>query len=155
MGGLATLASYGAATLLSKKADEWASSQSEPPKLTSDSLQLIPHDHWQVLERAQDWWECDHFFFVHAGYDPAMPLNNQPAMELRWLALGDWQVKPHCSGKTAIVGHTPNLAGHVVDFGFLRCLDTGCGLGGYLTAMDIRSGQQWRCAEDSEKVAWD
>ena len=155
MGGIATLASYGAATGLSKTEEEWAFSESGPPKLASDSLRLIPDEHWQVLERAQDCWECDHFFFVHAGYDPALPLNRQSAMELRWLALGDWQVKPHCSGKTAIVGHTPNLTGHVVDFGFLRCLDTGCGLGGYLTAMDIRSGQLWRCAEDSEKVAWD
>ena len=81
-------------------------------------------------------------------------MNAQSAMELRWQALNDWQVRPHCSGKTAIVGHTPNLTGRVVDYGFLRCLDTGCGLGGYLTAMDVRTGQQWRCAQESEKVVW-
>ena len=154
MGGVATLASYGVHTHLGKTEEEWAFSESGPPKLEPESLQSIPAEHWQVLEGAQDWWECDHFFFTHAGYDPQRPLDRQSATELRWLAISDWQVQPHCSGKTAIVGHSANLAGRVVDFGFLRCLDTGCGLGGCLTAMDIRTGQQWRCAEDSEKVVW-
>ncbi len=83
------------------------------------------------------------------------PLDQQLPTELRWLALSDWTVRPHCSGKTAIVGHTANLAGRIVDFGFLRCLDTGCGLGGCLTAMDILSGHQWHCSENSEKVVWE
>lgn len=154
MGGVATLASYGAETALSKSEEEWAFSETGPPKLDMALLKLIPREHWQVIEQAQNYWEFENYFFTHAGYDPDVSLDKQLPTELRWLSLGDWTVRPHFSGKTAIVGHTPNLAGRVVDFGFLRCLDTGCGLGGCLTAMDIRSGQQWHCAEDSEKVVW-
>lgn len=155
MGGAATLASYGVDTQSSKSEDEWALSESGGPKLGPCILKIIPIEHWQIVEQARAYWECGNYFFTHAGYDPDLPLDKQSPTELRWLALSDWSVRPHCSGKTAIVGHTPNLSGRIVDFGFLRCLDTGCGLGGRLTAMDILSGHQWHCPEDSEKVVWE
>lgn len=154
MGGVATLASYGLETPLSKSDHEWTFSKNAPPKLSQASLQMVPPEHWQIIEQAKPYWEFEGFFFTHAGYDPDLPLAKQSPTELRWLGLSDWSVRPHCSGKTAIVGHTPNLAGRVVDFGFLKCLDTGCGLGGCLTAMDLHTGHQWQCAEDSEKVVW-
>lgn len=132
MGGEATLASYSAEAQLAD----------------------IPADHWRLIESALEWWECENFFFTHANYAPELPLDQQSAVELRWLSIGERTPQPHCSGKTAIVGHTPNLAGHVVDFGFLRCLDTGCGLGGRLTAMDVRTRQIWQCGEESDIVIW-
>jgi serine/threonine protein phosphatase 1 len=132
MGGEATLMSYGPDAQLAE----------------------IPPAHWQFIEAALPWWECGEFFFTHANYAPDLPLAEQSAVELRWLSLSDQPPRPHCSGKTAIVGHTPNLAGHVVDFGFLRCLDTGCGLGGRLTVMDVHSRQIWQCGEESEIVVW-
>lgn len=131
MGGRATLTSYGV-----------------------KSLEEIPLDHWTFIERALSWWEVEEYFFTHANYNADLPLSDQSALELRWLPVGDQPIKPHCSGKTAIVGHTPNLAGRVVDFGFLRCLDTGCGLGGRLTVMDIRTRQTWQCEESSRSVLW-
>ncbi len=154
MGGVHTLASYGVHTHLIKSEEEWAFSSESPPVLGLEALHQIPREHWELIGSAQSWWECEHYFFTHAGYDPGLPLSQQSASELRWLGLDDWSVQPHCSGKTAIVGHTPNLSGRVVDYGFLRCLDTGCGLGGYLTAMDIHNGNIWQCAEKSEKVIW-
>ena len=132
MGGAAALSSYG----------------------SSAELKDIPDAHWQFLEQALPWWECDDYFFTHANYDADLPLCQQKSAELRWMGLADQPVRPHCSGKTAIVGHTPNLLGHVVDYGFLRCLDTGCGIGGYLTVMDVRSRQIWQCAEASDVVIW-
>ncbi len=131
MGGRATLASYEA-----------------------DSLSEIPPEHWAFIESAVPWWETQEFFFTHANYAADVPLADQSSLELRWMALDDQPVRPHMSGKTAIVGHTPNLAGRIVDFGFLRCLDTGCGLGGCLTMMDLESGHSWQCAELSQKVIW-
>lgn len=132
MGGRVTLASYDHAT----------------------SLDEIPRTHWQFVEQAVPWWECENYFFTHANYDHELAFSEQSALELRWLAVGDQPIKPHYSGKTAIVGHTPNLAGRVIDFGFLRCLDTGCGLGGRLTVMDVRTRQIWQCAETSDSVLW-
>ena len=38
------------------------------------------------------------------------------------------------SGKTAIVGHTPTRSGEIFDVGYLKCLDTYCYGGGWLTA---------------------
>ena len=132
MGGDATLASYG----------------------PEASLKSVPDVHWRFLERAVPWWECDGYFFTHANYSPDLPFAEQSQLELRWLGLNDQPARPHDSGKTAIVGHTANLAGRVVDYGFLRCLDTGCGLGGVLTVMDIDSRQIWQCAQDSHVVIW-
>lgn len=132
MGGQATLESYSAGAQLSD----------------------IPADHWQFIESAIPWWEFEEYFFTHANYAADLPLDQQTAMELRWLNIADRPPQPHCSGKTAIVGHSANLSGHVVDFGFLRCLDTGCGLGGRLTAMDVRTRQIWQCGEDSDVVIW-
>jgi serine/threonine protein phosphatase 1 len=122
----------------------------------SDNADLtdIPEAHWRFIEAAVPWWECEGYFFTHANYAPEVPLCEQTAWELRWLSLSERPPQPHCSGKTAIVGHTPNLSGHVVDFGFLRCLDTGCGLGGRLTVMDVHSRQIWQCSEESEVVIW-
>ncbi len=125
MGGVATLASYGVETHLVKSDEEWAFASAGPPKLCIDALKVIPQSHWQVLDQALNYWEFENYFFTHAGYDPDQPLEKQSAMELRWLALDDWKVRPHCSGKTAIVGHTPNLSGHISStLAFLRCLDT-------------------------------
>jgi serine/threonine protein phosphatase 1 len=54
---------------------------------------------------------------------------------------------PHCSGKIAVVGHTPQVSGEILDLGHLVCLDTGCGVGGWLTALDVESGAVWRVDE--------
>ena len=39
------------------------------------------------------------------------------------------------SGKVAIVGHTPQKSGEMLDLGFLKCIDTFCHGGGWLTAL--------------------
>jgi serine/threonine protein phosphatase 1 len=132
MGGQATLDSYGPAA----------------------SLSDIPAAHWLFLEQTLPSWECGDFFFTHACYAPEIPLADQQPHELRWQSIHEFHVRPHVSGKTAIVGHTPNLSGRIVDYGFLRCLDTGCGLGGQLTVMDVRTGEYWQCGEESPVVRW-
>ncbi len=132
MGGHETLASYG----------------------DDVGIHGIPSEHWDFLESAIPWWQTEQYCFTHANYDPELPFDIQSGARLRWLSLQDSPPKPHYSGKTVIVGHTPNLNGTVVDFGFLRCLDTGCGLGGRLTAMDIRHRHIWQCAEVSDVVVW-
>ena len=85
------------------------------------------------------YFETDTHFFVHANYDPKLPLAQQDGRTLRWLSLLDSVPGPHCSGKIAIVGHTPQE--DVLKLGHLICLDTGCGLGGKLTEMG--TGEVW------------
>jgi serine/threonine protein phosphatase 1 len=52
--------------------------------------------------------------------------------------------RAHCSGKVAVVGHTPQLSGEILDLGFLICIDTNCAHGGWLTALDTTTGRVWQ-----------
>jgi serine/threonine protein phosphatase 1 len=43
-----------------------------------------------------------------------------------------------------VVGHTSQESGEVLDLGFVKCIDTGCWAGGWLTALDVDTGQVWQ-----------
>ena len=57
---------------------------------------------------------------------------------------------PHLSGKTVITGHTAQRDGALLDLGYLKCIDTKCYSGGYLTALDVTSGELWQANERGE-----
>jgi serine/threonine protein phosphatase 1 len=101
-----------------------------------------PANHFQFLQSCRSWFETDTHIFVHANYDPALSLDQQDARTLRWLSLLDYVPGPHLSGKIAVVGHTPQE--NILDLGHLICLDTGCGNGGNLTAMEMGNGEIWQ-----------
>lgn len=104
----------------------------------------IPESHWEFLASCVPYFECDGFFFTHANYSWYDRLEDQPTSLLRWISIQESEPKPHISGKTAILGHTP---GPIRDFGFCRCIDTGCGFGGLLTAMEVNTRQLWQATE--------
>jgi len=109
------------------------------------TLDLIPAAHIEFLERCRDFFETETHFFVHANYKPNFRLEQLDGLTLRWLSLNDEQSWPHYSGKIAVVGHTPQP--EILDEGHLICLDTGCGMGGWLTAFDVRSRKYWQANE--------
>ena len=115
-GGQATLASYGG------------------------SLSKIPSAHIEFFSMLRPYYETERQFFVHAGYVPELPLAKQDDAATYWNHLRMPPPPPHCSGKRAFVGHTPQPDGNVIDHGHLVCVDTFCFGGGYLTAMEIESG---------------
>ncbi|WP_165232480.1 metallophosphoesterase [Aquisphaera insulae] len=104
----------------------------------------VPAQHRAFLEGCSSSFEVDAFFFVHASYVPNLPLAEQPALALRWEKLHDEIPPPHVSGKTAIVGHTSQKDGEILDAGHIRCIDTWCCGGGWLTAMEVESGRLWQ-----------
>jgi serine/threonine protein phosphatase 1 len=112
------------------------------------SLRLVPRQHWAFLERLPLVFETERHFFLHANYDPNRPINEQDSQTVLWQTLenNDLPVR-HCSGKTAIVGHTPQKDGKILDLEHLKCIDTGCGHGGLLTALDVNSGRIWQVDE--------
>ena len=57
---------------------------------------------------------------------------------------------PHQSGKIAVVGHTPDKTGEILDMGYLKCIDTYCYGGQWLTALDVLSGAIWQANEEGE-----
>jgi serine/threonine protein phosphatase 1 len=104
----------------------------------------VPPEHIAFLKGCRNVFELDRWFFVHGYYVPDLPLDQQPEKVLRWESLKYTQPRPHCSGKTAIVGHTAQKSGKVLDLGFLKCIDTWCYGEGCLTALDLDSGQTWQ-----------
>ena len=48
---------------------------------------------------------------------------------------------PHLSGKIVIAGHTPQTGGEPLDLGFLKVIDTDVCRGGWLTALEPKTGK--------------
>ncbi len=128
VGGADTLRSYG-----------WVSGG--PRKALAD---WIPRQHRDFLAGCRPYHETPSHLFVHAGYVAELPLHQQPGEALRWRVTAAGTALPHCSGKVAVVGHTPQWSGEVLDLGFLVCIDTNCHRGGWLTALDTGSGHIWQ-----------
>jgi serine/threonine protein phosphatase 1 len=122
MGGIATLDSYG----------------------PGRDLSLIPDEHFEFLDGCLDYHETEGHIFVHANYHDQRPMDQQPALMLRWESLRDTIPDPHHSGKVVIAGHTPQKGGEILDLGHLKCIDTACYGGGWLTALDVATGRVWQ-----------
>ncbi|MCO8121177.1 serine/threonine protein phosphatase [Stieleria sp. TO1_6] len=104
------------------------------------SLDKIPADHKQFLLSLRTHYETAESIFVHACYDAYRAMDDQSDEIRYWTHLGPIP-PPHCSGKRVFVGHTPQPGGTVLDVGHLVCVDTYCFGTGYLTAMNVDSGE--------------
>ncbi|MDA1053765.1 MAG: metallophosphoesterase family protein [Planctomycetota bacterium] len=114
------------------------------------SLEELPFDHLVFLRGLKRYYETDSHLFVHANYDASLPLEQQSDRHLLWEHVIYTLPGRHCSGKTAIVGHTPQGSGEILDMGYLVCIDTYCFGGGWLTALDVESGKVWQANRDGE-----
>lgn len=107
------------------------------------TLNGVPAAHWNFLEnQCVDWFESPKHFFVHANIDPRRELANQPISVLRWQKFGD--PPPHRSGKTMICGHTYQESGYPRNLGHAVCIDTFVYGDGWLTGLDVATGQFWQ-----------
>jgi serine/threonine protein phosphatase 1 len=105
---------------------------------------VIPESHRTFLAGCRLFHETATHLFLHAGFVPELPMGQQPALALRWRVTDAKSAVPHHSGKVAVVGHTPQSTGEVLDLGFLVCIDTNCVRGGWLTALDTSTGRFWQ-----------
>lgn len=121
-GGAATLASYGPG--------------SDPGS--------IPKEHIDFVRGWGDYHLDEQHFFVHAAYHSEQAFAEQRWQTWRWHSLRDMVPGPHVSGKTAVVGHTSQKNGEILNLGHLICIDTYCWGGGWLTALDVRTGEVWQ-----------
>jgi serine/threonine protein phosphatase 1 len=128
MGGGSTLLSYGAS----------------PGGVTRTELGRIPAEHAAFLKRCRPYHETESHIFIHAKYDPQLPMDRQPDWLLRWEALRDGIPGPHISGKCVIAGHTSQKNAEILDVGHLVCIDTYCHGGGWLTAIEAQTRQVWQ-----------
>jgi serine/threonine protein phosphatase 1 len=106
----------------------------------------VPDAHWQFLEEdTRGWFESASHIFVHANVCPDIPLRDQPDWMLYWGAFND--PPPHESRKVMICGHTPQKSGVPRNIGHAVCIDTGACRNGWLTCLDVDSGQYWQANE--------
>ena len=107
-------------------------------------LELFRDEHFGFLESCSLYFENDTHFFVHANYEEKKQLAQQDDYTLLWLSLNVRMPKRHCSRKTAIVGHTSQRNGEILERRHLKCIDTYCYGGGWLTAIDVCTNQIWQ-----------
>lgn len=134
-GGLKMLESYG-----------WTG-----PTVDDSSLAYISDPHHQFLQESTLFHETAEHLFMHAGYIPELPMPDQPEIALCWKVTIPEVAEPHFSGKRVFVGHTPQRSGNVLDLGFLVCIDTNAARGGWLTAIDVHTGQKWQTNEAGDR----
>jgi serine/threonine protein phosphatase 1 len=114
------------------------------------ALGAVPPRHVEFLRTWGDYYETPSHFFVHGNYLPREILSKQPWQRLRWESLRAMIPAAHCSGKTAILGHTPDKQGEILNLGHLVCIDTYCYGGQWLTALEPKTGQVWQSNERGE-----
>lgn len=113
--------------------------------------ELIDPDHFAFLKRnCRDYHETGEFIFVHANYFPNRPMPEQNGYTLRWEFIRPHQMAPHFSGKTVVVGHSTQTGGEITDLGFLVLIDTGVSMGGWLTALEVNSGEVIQANEQGQ-----
>jgi hypothetical protein len=54
------------------------------------------------------------------------------------------------STTASIVGHSSQKEGVILDLAQLKCIDTYCYGGGWLTALDVKTGEVWQANERGE-----
>ena len=107
-------------------------------------VQNIPQHHLTFLSHCLRFFETERHFFVHANYAPGIPLSEQPDDLLFWEHIKLTVPPPHMCGKTAIVGHTPQMDGNIRNYGHVQIIDTHCYGDGWLTAVDVTSNKVWQ-----------
>jgi serine/threonine protein phosphatase 1 len=107
-------------------------------------LRRFPVPHLEFLRACSAWYETQTHLFVHANCRPDVAPVEESEQILRWEVVDPRWAQPHKSGKVLVVGHTAQKDGQVLDLGHLICIDTYCHGGGWLTALDVDTGQLWQ-----------
>jgi serine/threonine protein phosphatase 1 len=134
---------------------DWLSSGSgDDPHWAVPTLrpEELSEEHWTFLAGLRLFFETEPHFFIHANYAPNWRLEDHDSNTALWLPLTDIP-GPHYSGKIAVLGHTPQPDGEVLTLPHLVCIDTGCGFGGPLTALDCGSGRVWQARQRSFRLS--
>ena len=132
-GGDATAESYGVAPL---KDDLWGDGETD----TRAALHhMIPGSHIGFLNRLELTVRFGDYLFVHAGIDPARPLDRQRRHDLLWMREPFLDATEDI-GAVVVHGHTITRA---VDFQPNRIgIDTGACYSGVLTALVLQDAER-------------
>lgn len=127
----------------------WCEVGGEETLFSYGGIQQVPDLHWNFLQnQCVAYWENDTHFFVHANAYLDMPLFEQPDYKLFWDKF-DYP-PPHESGKIMVCGHTSQKNGLPLNIGHAVCIDTRVYDGGWLTGLDVKTGQIWQANQYGE-----
>jgi serine/threonine protein phosphatase 1 len=104
----------------------------------------VPARHMEFLRNCRLIYQTEHHFFVHGNYEAAKPLDDQDPYVVLWDSLKRRVPRKHFSGKTAVIGHSRQKSGEILDLGYLKCIDTDCDGSGWLTALDVGCARIWQ-----------
>ncbi|WP_435895092.1 metallophosphoesterase family protein [Oceaniferula spumae] len=114
-----------------------------------EDVHEIPKLYWKFLKSLESWYETENHIFVHAGLSADLPLKEQPPLSLYWMKFS--QNQPHESGKTIVCGHTAQKDGLPSVQPGAVCIDTHVyAEDGWLTCLDVMSGEYWQANELGE-----
>jgi len=109
----------------------------------------VPVEHLRFLDRQLlPGYETETHLFVHATLNPQLPLKQQPDDALYWNRFDS--LRPHRSGKIIICGHTAQKSGIPASKGYGICLDTWVYGRGWLTCMNVLTGEYWQANQAGE-----
>jgi Calcineurin-like phosphoesterase. len=119
------------------------------PDRTGGEPEDVPIEHIRFLsDKLLPYYETERFLFVHATIDARTPLSRQPEESLYWNRFHSQ--KPLPSGKIVICGHTAQKSGHPANVGYAICLDTWAYGKGWLTCMNMETGEYWQANQAGE-----
>jgi len=136
----------GRETVLSYGVDRTAFAQADMEEAQDFMRAAVPDEDVAFLKGFEDMIAIGDYLFVHAGIDPAVPIEEQQIHNLRWIR------EPFLSnaepyGKVVVHGHTISDAPE--DCGNRIGIDTGAFMTGRLTAL-VLEGTQRRYIEAVE-----
>lgn len=130
----------GRATLLSYGVDPELYDNSEPQELPAMARAHVPEEHIAFIRSFDNQWRCGDYSFVHAGFRPGVPLENQTATDMRWIRR-EFIESDYDFGAMVVHGHTITKE---VDEQINRIgIDTGAFNSGVLTALRIEGRERW------------
>jgi len=109
--------------------------------------EAVPHEIRAFLESLEDMIAIGDYLFVHAGIDPALPVEEQPVETLRWIRE---PFLSHSAPHGPVVVHGHSITKEVEDRGNRIGIDTGAYASGRLTAL-VLEGTQRRYLETVEE----
>jgi len=122
-------------------------------KATIDSYpEGVPLAHLTLLSDAPLYYTFENRLFVHAGIDPAVPVERQSRDVFLWdrtLASVAFDLYGHATDRKLstydeiYVGHTPIPFRHPIRSGEVWLMDTGAGWSGVLSMMDIHTKEMF------------
>lgn len=116
----------------------------------------LPHSHARFYAQAEPWtlpfYITDHYIFTHAGWDLSLPLPQQSLGALRWGKVKGFEnpVWP----QTVVRGHVPFPKVTFARRKQYIAVDTGCGHGGFLSAVALPSGEVFTARPTSYRPGW-